>query len=190
MPRPIKAELARIEADLWLRQADAGRLYIPLDIASPVGDIILDHLTWWRQEHRERPLALYIGCGSGDNLTDLILEAIERLDDTTAYADMAVSAGLEVTMACKHRVASPRAKFAYHGLADVPKPGQAKRGHRTDEMQIEWMLERLVDKAERDMVEARAFWTAKTASGDLWEFGAEEAKELGIIHEIGEDDDA
>ena len=88
-----------------------------------------------------------------------------------AVRESALSAGLILVCACTgHRTCVPNSRFLFHGL-DI------RDYEASDRQRAEWFAERTKMPAE--------FWLAHC--GEDFGFGAEEALEFGVVHEIAGD---
>ena len=180
-----------LRPEIWLREADAGRISIEGQITGDDSQMILDYLLHMirsgaadQLEH----LTLFINCYGTDNICWPIACCILKLSQklhTIAYIDSAKSGGLIIALAATARRCSPRAEFMFYG--STAKEGHDESG-MNDEDRVAWMVARTAedyDPLERGRV--KAFWAQKAESGDRFSFGPEEALQLGIVKGIASD---
>lgn len=158
-----------VAADRWCRLADSGCIYVPWDLTGDAEDAMLYALRL-AVVRQPNALRLYIDTVNGTNSVWEMAQLIERATDHSHahVTGHALSAGLILTVACKRRTCVPSAEFLYHG-AD-------KRNHDADDARrAEWFARRTTAPYE--------FWLSKTCDGE-YRFGAREALELGVVHEV------
>ena len=158
-------------ANLWQRLADEGTIIVPGLLQGDAAQAVLLHVRILAGRPVAEPLFLEINCTGGDSTCLRIADIIEAYGgDTAAHVvGVAYSAGLILAIACKRRTAVPNAVFLFHG--SPLKDGAA------DDAQDAAMFGRRTGRPAE-------FWAEKAENGKEWQVGAEEALELGVIHEI------
>ena len=161
-----------VSADRWCRLADRGVLYVPWDLTGDAEGAMLNAL---RLVDFNGPdgLLLYINTGKGRHTVWEMARLIEHAaaNSVAHVTGHALSAGLVLTVACTYRRCVPDAEFLYHGIDWRDHDADDERG-------AEWFAGRT--SAPRE------FWLSKAQEGD-YRFGAREALELGVVHEVTDD---
>ena len=170
-----------LQTELWLLAAAVGRFVLPLDLSGAAADAVtmaLANLEFLRanKEHGWTlpPAHVFVNTNTGDFRAWEIARLTEALEATVHIGQYCISAGLIVAVAGKHRVCRPDTKFGWHG--STAKPGHDP-SHKDDEARAVYM-------AERTKVSA-PLWLVYAQSGNLLEFGAEEALDWGVVDEVG-----
>ena len=166
-------DLEMLQAQIWLREADAGRIDIEGILKDEEAWVYRNYLRYAARSEVDTPYTFYIDCdGTDDNCWEMA-RYIKQLKGRTVAVidDEAISGGLIIALACDHRIAVSGAKFAWHG--SPKKPGN---DWRSDEDRVDFITERTT--APREL------WEEKAESGKAYWFKAEEALEWGVIHEV------
>lgn len=174
-----------VRTEIWLREADAGRITIYGQITGDHSRMIRDYLLHLIRSGAEgRDLDFFIDCDGSDYVCWPIACCILKLSQenaTTAYIEEAKSGGLILAVAATKRVCSPRAEFMWHGSRWKEGYDESKMN---DEERVEWMVARLTKPGMFERSAVRECWAEKAVSGKRFCFEAEEALELGVVHEI------
>ena len=168
--------IERLRADLWLSEALAGRVWVPHNVCAEAGMLLLEAVTArYGMTDGQGPITLRIDTHSGDNKVFYVTQMLEKFAQSKAIVrGGAISAGLVLAVACKERIArSARCHFAWHGSMYKPELDSSKQ---SDEARVDWITQRTTAPRE--------FWEEKAVSGKPYDFRAEEAVSLGVIHRI------
>ena len=158
-----------IAANLFTEALKRGELWVPPDITG-CADVLLSAIHSIAVS-RHLPMTVHVATGNGDKECWRVAQAIENFpyDTQASISDAAFSAGLIIALACYHRVTEPDALFSYHG-------SPRKDGREDDREKAAWFA------ARTTLPEAE--WAEMAESGEEVRFGAEQALEWGVVHEI------
>jgi hypothetical protein len=160
------ASLPYIQAQAFLSEAKAGHLWVPDDISGPRADVLAAVV----RSAGPSPLAVHISTTNGGPQTWTLAQELDAHPDTTAHVGhYAKSAGLILVVSCRHRVCQSYSRFLYHG-------SPYKRGGGDDDAKAQWLA--------KHTAAGFTYWRDLATPGEDFEFGAEEALELGVVHEI------
>lgn len=158
-----------IRAECFLSEARRGHLWVPGDVCA-IADELAAVVRMVGAEGVES-LTVHIDTDNGLSTVWRLAETlINYKSETRAEIDgVAKSAGLIIACACQRRVCQPNSVFLYHG-------SPYKAGIPDDRAKAQWFAKRTTTPED--------YWFDLAAGGDDFEFGAEKALELGVVHEI------
>jgi len=108
----------------------------------------------------------------GDGSCWRIAKLLEKNMWDCTVDEVAISAGLIMTVACRGtRTCAPGSLFVFHG-------DDTRDYERSNPARAEWFAARTKMPYE--------FWLEHAGAKHAFQFGAEEALECGVIHEIGD----
>ncbi len=165
------------EEGVWLREVEDGRIWLPNGLSHEAGYTIAAVMRRLRNRDNPPPVVIvYLATETGlpshwDFVAEIVRARREGLEVNIHACYNAISAGLNILVAGSFRVAHDNTKFGFHGVGS-PKASIVAM----DEMRIQHYASCTTTDS--------AFWREKSKTGELFEFDAEEALELGVIDEI------
>jgi len=174
-----------IETALWLKTLDRGHLVMPDDVEGYSGALVaaVRHRELVRvqrggtdmrgDETRPARLTVWVNCCNGDTHIWRVCKALtaSRSKITTIAQRLAISAGAWIALAGDVRYCTERTKYVIHGATF----------HENREAENEKRVKYLVERTGGH----DAFWAEKlNGEKHEYKFGADEAIELGVAHEI------
>ena len=176
-------EVSRISADLWLQLVKLGEVRVPFEVIGPTSYMLLYAL---RLLSKWQEIELHVDTKSGDEVSFEAAKELKRRklagQQTTVYVDgCAHSIGLSYVAPGTHRVATPTSTFLAHG--DQERVRRSSLRHANGSlMEDHYIADWLAQFTLRTYDE----WLEFVSDGEYHKFGAEQAREWGVIDEIRE----
>jgi len=161
-----------IRAECFLSEARRGHLWVPSDVCAVADELAAVVRMVDAEVMVATPqLTVHVNTDNGLHTVWRLAEALQAFSGPTVaqIGGVAKSAGLIIACACERRVCQPNSVFLYHG-------SPYKAGIPDDRAKAQWFAKRTTQSED--------FWFDLAAGGDDFEFGAEKALELGVVHEI------
>ena len=159
-----------IRAECFLSELRRGHLWVPGDVSN-VADELAAAVRMRGAEQPGAGLTVHVNTDNGIATVWQLAEALVNYGGQTRaeITWAAQSAGLIIACACAYRVCTAQSAFLYHG-------SPYRNGLADDRAKAVWFAKRTTQPED--------FWFDLAAGGTDFEFGAEKALELGVVHEI------
>jgi len=158
----------------WLDNAQRGYVVVDGDAEEECCSTIFSLVDGWLSLPFTKPPQVIVNvrrCESGDAMSFMLGQTIAKLECQTRVVFAAGSAGLFIFMGGTERLAKPGVRFTFHGNLYR----WMQRG-ASDEMRADWFASRT--KMPYD------WWFERCKLDGVFEFGAEEALEIGVVTDI------
>ena len=159
--------LPEVLAHCFLNEAHHGHLWVPRDVSERYADALASTLRWLSET---RGMTVHIDTDNGTQTVWNLARELEKFGETRADIGWRCkSAGLIIACACEYRVCRADTQFLFHG-------SPYKNGLPDDRKKAQWFAERTGTSED--------YWWDIASGGTDFEFGAERALALGVVHEV------